>query len=56
MRVNIDVLNAQQQLYQTRRDLSKARYDTVMSGLKLKQAAGQLNDNDIEQVDTLLGR
>jgi outer membrane protein len=56
MRVNIDVLNAQQQLYQTRRDLSKARYDTVMSGLKLKQAAGQLNDNDIDQVDTLLGR
>jgi outer membrane protein len=56
MRVNIDVLNAQQQLYQTRRDLSRARYDTVLAGMKLKQAAGQLADGDVEQIDTLLGR
>ena len=56
VRVNIDVLNAQQQLIQTRRDLSKARYDTLVGTLKLKYAAGQLAEGDLEQVDTLLGK
>lgn len=56
VRVNIDVLNSQQQLYQTRRDLSKARYDTLLGALKLKSAAGRLAEADIEQVDTLFSK
>ena len=54
VRVNIDVLNAQTQLYTTRRDLSKARYDTLVGGLKLRQAAGQLKPEDVSAVSRLL--
>lgn len=54
VRVNIDILNAQQQLFSTRRDLSKARYDTIINGLKLKSAAGTLTDQDVLQVNGLL--
>ena len=55
VRINIDVLNAQQQLFSTRRDLAKARYDTLMNGLKLKSAAGNLGEDDLAQVNRLLG-
>jgi outer membrane protein len=54
VRINIDVLNAQQQLYTTRQNLSKARYDTVMNGLRLKLAAGTLKEEDLTQVNALL--
>ncbi len=54
VRINIDVLNAQQQLYSTRRDLAKARYDTLLSSLKLKAAAGGLTEGDIAQLNALL--
>jgi outer membrane protein len=54
VRINIDVLNAQQQLYSTRRDLAKARYDTLMNGLKLKAAAGALKEQDLQQINALL--
>jgi outer membrane protein len=54
VRINIDVLNAQQQLYSTRQNLSKARYDTVMNGLRLKAAAGTLKEDDLVQVNGLL--
>jgi outer membrane protein len=56
VRVNIDVLNAQTQLYTTRRDLSKARYDTLLGGLRLRQAAGQLKPEDVTAVSRLLTR
>ncbi|MBC7414693.1 MAG: TolC family outer membrane protein [Herminiimonas sp.] len=54
VRINIDVLNAQQQLFSTRRDLARARYDTLMSGLRLKSAAGSLQEQDLAQVNLLL--
>jgi outer membrane protein len=54
VRINIDVLNAQQQLYTTRRDLSKARYDTIMNGLRLKSAAGTLKEEDLAEINALL--
>ena len=54
VRINIDVLNAQQQLFSTMRDLSKARYDTLVNGLKLKSAAGTLAEEDVETVNRLL--
>jgi outer membrane protein len=54
VRINIDVLNAQGQLYLTRRNLSRARYDTILSGLRLKAAAGSLREADLEPVNALL--
>jgi outer membrane protein len=55
VRINIDVLNAQQQVFSTMRDLSKARYDTLVNGLKLKSASGTLAEEDLEAVNRLLG-
>lgn len=54
VRINIDVLNAQQQVYATQRDLAKARYDTIMNGLRLKAAAGTLKEDDVVKVNGLL--
>jgi outer membrane protein len=54
VRINIDVLNAQRQLYSTRRDLSRARYDTIMNGLRLKAASGSLREDDLVPVNNLL--
>jgi outer membrane protein len=56
VRVNLDVLNAQTQLYQTQRDLARARYDVVVNGLRLRQASGQLRADDVNAVNTLLER
>jgi outer membrane protein len=55
VRINIDVLNSQQQLYSTKRDLARARYDTIMNGLRLKAAAGTLTEADVVAVNNLLG-
>ena len=55
VRINIDVLNAQQQVFSTMRDLSRARYDTLLNGLKLKSAAGTLVEDDVEAVNRVLG-
>ena len=55
VRINIDVLNAQQQVFQTKRDLARARYDTILNGLRLKSAAGSLTESDVEIVNALLG-
>lgn len=54
VRVNIDVLNAQTQLYQTRRDLAKARYDVIVNSLRLRQAAGRLQPAAIGAANQLL--
>ncbi len=54
VRINIDVLNSQSQLFQTKRDLAKARYDVLVGGLKLRQANGTLKPEDIAQVNSLL--
>jgi outer membrane protein len=56
VRVNLDVLNAQTQLFQTRRDLAKARYDVILGGLKLRLASGQLKAGDVAAVNALLDR
>jgi outer membrane protein len=56
VRVNLDVLNAQTQLFTTQRDLSKARYDVVLAGLRLRQAAGTLQPSDVNAVDALLAK
>ena len=54
VRINIDVLNAQSQLYQTRRDLARARYDVLVGLLRLKQAAGVLAPSDLLPINQML--
>ncbi len=54
VRINIDVLNAQQQLFSTRRDLALARYNTITNHLKLKAAAGSLREEDLDEVNRAL--
>ena len=53
VRTNVDVLNAQQQLYAARRDLSKARYDGLLQGVKLKAAAGILGESDLMALNAM---
>lgn len=52
--MNIDVLNAEQQLYTAQRDLIKARFDTLFQGFKLKAAAGVLSGGDVESLNEML--
>lgn len=56
VRTNVDVLNAQQQLYTAKRDLSQARYNYILSQLKLKSAVGTLREEDVEQVNLWLAK
>ncbi len=53
-RINPDVLNAEQQLYTAMRDLSKARADAAMQGLKLKAATGSLLPEDLQALEKSL--
>lgn len=54
VRINIDVLNAEQQVYSTRRDLARAKYDTLLNQLRLKSAVGALGEDDVQQINGLL--
>jgi len=54
VRINIDVLNAQSQLYDTRQKLAKARLDTLVALLRLKSAAGTLSEEDVAAINSLL--
>jgi outer membrane protein len=54
VRINIDVLNAQQQLFNTQRDLAKARYDVLLNGLRLKFTSAALSEADLQALSSLL--
>jgi len=54
VRINIDVLNAQSQLYQTKRDLAQARYNVLLGQLRLRQANGTLQAEDLVRLNALL--
>ncbi len=56
VRVNLDVLNAQRDLFATQRDLALARYEVIVGQLRLRQASGQLGAGDVEAADRLLAR
>jgi outer membrane protein len=56
VRINLDVLNANTQLFNTQRDLKKARYDFLVNGLRLKAASGTLEDRDVQAISALLQR
>jgi outer membrane protein len=54
VRINIDVLNAEQQVFNTRRDLARAYHDTLLARLRLKAAIGALDENDLADINALL--
>ena len=54
VRINIDVLNAEQQVFTTRRDLARAYHDTLLARLRLKAAVGTLDEADIMEINALL--
>jgi len=56
VRINIDVLNAQSQLFQTKRDLALARYNVLLGNLKLRQANGTLTQSDLLPINATLAR
>lgn len=50
LRINLDLLNAQQQLYTTQRDLAQARYAYLNAYAKLAADAGISNENSVLQM------
>lgn len=56
VRTQVDVLNAQQQIFSARRDLAQAKYNYIMSTLRLKGAVGRLTEQDVVAVNAWLER
>ncbi len=56
VRINIDVLNSQSQLFQTKQSLAQARYNVLVGTLKLRQASGSLKPEDLQAINALLAR
>lgn len=54
VRTEVDVLNAQQQMYAARRDLSKAYHSYLMSRLRLSAEAGELDEDTLMQINAML--
>lgn len=50
----VEVLNAQQAVFAARQAYANARYDYVIDRLKLKQAAGQLTEDDLNAIESFL--
>jgi len=53
-RTMVDVLSEQKNLYRAKRDYSRTRYDYLISGIKLKQAASSLTEQDLELINQYL--
>ena len=53
-RTSVDVLIGLRQTYGAQRDYARARYDYLINTLKLKQAAGLLNADDLDQINRWL--
>jgi outer membrane protein len=54
-RTTVDVLNARRNLFSARRDYARSRYDYILDTLRLKQAAGIVTVEDLQQINTWLG-
>jgi outer membrane protein len=52
----LDVLDSERELYQTRRDLARARYEYLLNLLQLKRQAGTLSEDDLVYLNGLLDR
>ena len=53
-RTAVDVVTSERALFQAKRDLSRSRYDYIINSLNLKQAAGLLTIDDIDQINQWL--
>jgi len=53
-RTAVDVVDAQRELFQAKRDFSRARYDYIVDVLRLKQAAGTLVAEDLNIANSWL--
>lgn len=54
VRINLDVLDAQRQLFITKRDLAAARYNTLLNGLRLQANSGVLSEEGLMAINQLL--
>ena len=54
VRTEVDVLNVQQSFYSARRDLARAHYSLLMAKLRLEAEAGELDEDDLTEVNTML--
>jgi outer membrane protein len=54
VRTNLDVLNTQQNVFQTRRDLAQAYFNYLVGILRLKSAVGSLDEQDLEEINRRL--
>ncbi len=54
VRTNLDVLNTQQNVYSTRRDLAQAYFGYLIGVLRLKSAVGTLSETDLEEINRRL--
>ena len=54
VRTEVDVLNAQQQMYAAKRDLAKAYHAYLMARLRLNAEAGELDEDRLMQINAML--
>jgi len=54
VRTEVDVLNVQQSFYSAKRDLARAHYSLLMAKLRLEAEAGELDEDDLTEVNTML--
>ena len=54
VRINMNVLDAQSKLFDTRAKLAKARYEVLMGHLRLRQVSGTLQLQDLQGINNLL--
>lgn len=52
VRINLDLLNARQQLYTSERDLAQAHYNYLVALMKMRAAAGALSTDDVRELTT----
>jgi len=50
VRINLDVLNAKQQLYTSKRDLAQARYNYLVNTLRMRACVGTLSGDDVREI------
>ena len=54
IRTNLDVLNVQQNVFSTRRDLANAYFQYMIAVLRLKASVGSLTEQDVEAINRRL--
>ena len=53
-RTMVDVVTEQRNLYRAKSDYARSRYDYIINGVKLKEAAGSLSEQDLQEINRFL--